>query len=888
MPPRGRGECSAGPRPCARRRRRPRPRSPKARSSVVRRAASPASDRARPRASSRSSRSSAGTSGQPCVRAQGAFVLLGGDVEGEPRRRLVAGLRARSARLGRRRRGVPAASKCAASSLAQTPASRPRVRARARSARAAARAGRPAVRRRSSARTSACANVKRSRTPEGRTSRARSAASSASSAHSRSTSAAAASTSASNSAPATAAAVQDLGRCPSGSRASRQRTTSRTRGVSAATGVADLAERARRPRRRRTGCPRSRRARGAASDALAPGVARGSPRRRARRAARAPAGDVRPPRQPGDDARRAAASGSARCRGRWPARAAASAASARSRWRSSSSDRSSAQCRSSSTSSTRRRRAGGLQQRCGGLQRAQPLDLGLGRERLGTTPGTRAASSGSSGIRSLARAPELRRAARRPGRRRRTRHSAWANGCAAADEAVVAAAVEHEAALAARVRGDLGRQARLADARLAADEDAAAASRRRRPPTPRAARRALPRARRTPAPPSTTSDAGSGTSTARRAVQRTDHAARTRARSPSASSPASSSSASVPRPGEQAHGVGDEDAPRRRGGTQPLRLDHGRAGVVVARPGDVARADTDAQLQRDRAAHEPGGRSPAASPRRRRSRRRPTAKAATSPSPSALTPIAAVHRQHIAQPSVVLAAHRVGIRVAQPRAHRAEPASSQTGSSPSRGGAPPPAPAPGRRAVEQRRDRGRGSPAAGARARVRDAGRARRRASGPPPGRRQRLALAPGAIQREHELPAQPLAQRLGRHQPLQLAHELATAAHRQIGLDAILDRRRAQVLQARDLGRRERLERHVGQRRPAPLRQRRAQPRRRAPVVAGRQRAPPVLAQPLEPPEVKLIRLDAQPIAGRAADQPRRPRRRARVAAARPPPAPS
>ena len=135
----------------------------------------------------------------------------------------------------------------------------------------------------------------------------------------------------------------------------------------------------------------------------------------------------------------------------------------------------------------------------------------------------------------------------------------------------------------------------------------------------------------------------------------------------------------------------------------------------------------------------------------------------------------------------------------------------------------------------------------------------------------QRLALTPGPIQGEHELPAQALAQRLRRHEPLQLAHELGTAAHRQIGLDAILDRGRAQVLQARDLGRRERLERHVGQRRPAPLPERRAQPRRRALVAPGRQRAPPLRAQPLEPAEVKLVRLDAQPVAGRAADQPRR-----------------
>jgi hypothetical protein len=105
---------------------------------------------------------------------------------------------------------------------------------------------------------------------------------------------------------------------------------------------------------------------------------------------------------------------------------------------------------------------------------------------------------------------------------------------------------------------------------------------------------------------------------------------------------------------------------------------------------------------------------------------------------------------------------------------------------------------------------------------------------------------------------------------PSSSPHELGAAAHREIGLDTILDRGRAQVLQARDLRRREWLQRHVGQRGPAPLLQGRAQPRGRALVTSGRQRAPPVRAQPLEPAEVKLLRLDAQPVAGRAADQPR------------------
>ena len=106
----------------------------------------------------------------------------------------------------------------------------------------------------------------------------------------------------------------------------------------------------------------------------------------------------------------------------------------------------------------------------------------------------------------------------------------------------------------------------------------------------------------------------------------------------------------------------------------------------------------------------------------------------------------------------------------------------------------------------------------------------------------QRLPLTPGAVQRQHQLPVQPLAQRLTRHQHLQLGHELDPATQRKVGLHTVLDRRRAQLLKARDLGRRERLERHIGQRRATPLLKRRPQPRRRTRGTPGRQRPPPLL----------------------------------------------
>jgi hypothetical protein len=67
----------------------------------------------------------------------------------------------------------------------------------------------------------------------------------------------------------------------------------------------------------------------------------------------------------------------------------------------------------------------------------------------------------------------------------------------------------------------------------------------------------------------------------------------------------------------------------------------------------------------------------------------------------------------------------------------------------------------------------------------------------------------------------QVLAQRVLGDERLQLAHQVGVAAARQVRVDARLERRPAQLLQPRDLDLRERLEGEVGERRPAPERQR-------------------------------------------------------------------
>ena len=64
----------------------------------------------------------------------------------------------------------------------------------------------------------------------------------------------------------------------------------------------------------------------------------------------------------------------------------------------------------------------------------------------------------------------------------------------------------------------------------------------------------------------------------------------------------------------------------------------------------------------------------------------------------------------------------------------------------------------------------------------------------------ERLGLATRAVEREHELAAQALAQRVLGDQRLELADELGVAAERELGVDALLERRHAQLLEARDL----------------------------------------------------------------------------------------
>ena len=91
----------------------------------------------------------------------------------------------------------------------------------------------------------------------------------------------------------------------------------------------------------------------------------------------------------------------------------------------------------------------------------------------------------------------------------------------------------------------------------------------------------------------------------------------------------------------------------------------------------------------------------------------------------------------------------------------------------------------------------------------------------------KRVSLPTTAVEREHQLAAQPLSEHVLGDERLEFRHKLVMAAERQVGVDAVLERREPQLLQPRDLALRLRLAAEIGQRLAVPQRERIAQQRR-------------------------------------------------------------
>ena len=114
----------------------------------------------------------------------------------------------------------------------------------------------------------------------------------------------------------------------------------------------------------------------------------------------------------------------------------------------------------------------------------------------------------------------------------------------------------------------------------------------------------------------------------------------------------------------------------------------------------------------------------------------------------------------------------------------------------------------------------------------------------------ERLGLATGAVEREHQVADERLAVRVVAHQAVELRHELRVAASSEISVDSFLQAREVEFLQPRDRRLCGVLIGELGERRPAPERQCLVQPT-----------AVPEIAEALE---VELVRFDAENVTGR------------------------
>jgi hypothetical protein len=130
------------------------------------------------------------------------------------------------------------------------------------------------------------------------------------------------------------------------------------------------------------------------------------------------------------------------------------------------------------------------------------------------------------------------------------------------------------------------------------------------------------------------------------------------------------------------------------------------------------------------------------------------------------------------------------------------------------------------------------------------------------------LGLPTGAIEGEHQLAPESLAERLLGDQRLELPDELRTRAERELRVDQVLERCHAEFRQVADFVRDERLVGQIGERRPTPEPER--LPQLLCPPLTRRGAA--LSNQALETAEVGLLRRDVEEVAARTGQQQTRP----------------
>src|SRR5207302_5507232 len=127
---------------------------------------------------------------------------------------------------------------------------------------------------------------------------------------------------------------------------------------------------------------------------------------------------------------------------------------------------------------------------------------------------------------------------------------------------------------------------------------------------------------------------------------------------------------------------------------------------------------------------------------------------------------------------------------------------------------------------------------------------------------RERVGLPTSAIQREHQLPPEPLLQWVRGHERFEFRDQLVVASERQVRLDPILERREPRLPQPPNRILRERFVGEVSKRLASPQRQRRAEPVLGARRIAVAKRTPPFSTKRLELSDVDIFGRDREPIA--------------------------
>ena len=129
------------------------------------------------------------------------------------------------------------------------------------------------------------------------------------------------------------------------------------------------------------------------------------------------------------------------------------------------------------------------------------------------------------------------------------------------------------------------------------------------------------------------------------------------------------------------------------------------------------------------------------------------------------------------------------------------------------------------------------------------------------------LCLSPAAVEREHQLAAQLLAQWVPGDERLEFCDRVGVPAERKLGFESFLERPQAKLFQPQGLRVCERRRVDVRQRSTAPERERLREALQRLGRVAGGERGASFVHEPLEAAEVDRLRVDPQEVAGSPGD---------------------